>query len=311
MNSRVPPPVQTPAGVSSRENLIGIGYLFLTALCWSFVAVTIKQLTARVDPYTISFFRVFLASLVFVVLFVRQGGDWRRLRWWAPWILLAAAGRAGNYLFYNAGIVYTPSAAATILAPVQQIGVIVLARLVIGESMRGKEWGVALSLAGLLLIWWNGQSWATLLAPDYLWGYSLLIIAGLCSAVHFSAQRLLSATASGLEILLPVFILATFITVPFAWDAGGFSRSYPLQTWVSLLLLGLVLTGGSFYFMGEGYKRCDATTGVVITNSGVLLTAVWSVLILHEYVSWVMVIGLILGIAGTLFTIIGDQRRFQ
>ena len=59
----------------SRENAIGIICLFLTALCWGFVASTVKRLTATVDSHTISFFRVFLATLVFVVMFVARRGD--------------------------------------------------------------------------------------------------------------------------------------------------------------------------------------------------------------------------------------------
>jgi drug/metabolite transporter (DMT)-like permease len=40
---------------SKRENAIGVLYLFVTAACWSFVAVVVKQLTGTVDSNTISF----------------------------------------------------------------------------------------------------------------------------------------------------------------------------------------------------------------------------------------------------------------
>ncbi len=296
---------------SKRENTIGVVYLFLAAACWSFIAVVVKQLTATVDPNTISFFRVFLATLVFVALFVKQKGDWRRLAWFAPLIVIGALGRAGNYLFYNAGLVHTPSSAATILAPVQQIGVVILAGWFLNERIASKWLGMTLSLLGLLLIWWNGQPLSALLAPDYAWGYSLLVLAALASAVQFTSQKKLSNRYSGSEILLPIFALATVITVPFAWSSGGFSHGYDVRTWALLLFLGIVLTGVAFIFIGEGYKRCDSSSGMVILNTGVFFTLVWSYLLLHENVGPMMVVGACLGLAGAIAVIQSDRNEID
>ncbi len=296
---------------SKRENAIGVLYLFVTALCWSFVAVVVKQLTATVDSNTISFFRVFLATLVFVALFVWQKGDWRRLAWFAPLILVGALGRAGNYLLYNAGLVYTPASAATILAPAQQIGVVILAGWFLREQIATKWLGMVLSLLGLLLIWWNGQPLSTLVAPDYAWGYTLLILAGFATAFQFVSQKALSGSFTGVEILLPTFVTATLITVPFAWSSGGFSRSYDLQTWALLLVLGLVLTGIAFVFMAEGFKRCDSSSGVVIVNTGVFFTLFWSYVLLHEDVGPMMIVGACLGLVGAIAVIRTDRNEID
>ena len=285
---------------------MGILALMLTALCWGFVASTVKRLTASVDPYTISFFRVVLATVVFAVLLKRD--RWNKIRWFAPWILIGALGRAGNYLLYNAALTTMPSNAATILAPVQAIGTVLLARWFVGERVRGKWLGLALSLVGLVLIWWGGRGWSTLTDPRYVAGNTLLVLSGVASALQFTSQKALSATLSGSEILLPVFALSTAITIPFAWTAGGFSQVYPAATWGWLLFLGLVLTGGSFYFLGEGYKRCDASTAVVITNGSTFFTLLWSALLMHEDVGLVTVAGAVLGVAGTLLVVRTDLR---
>jgi drug/metabolite transporter (DMT)-like permease len=286
---------------------VGILYLLLTALCWGFVAPTVKVLTTDVDPYMISFFRVALATVVFVALFVIRDGDWQHIEWFSPWIIAGALGRAGNYVFYNTGLQHTPSNAATILAPVQAIGTVVLARWFLGETIKRKWAGLTLSLMGLLLIGWNGQAWVTLLDPRYVWGNLLLILSGFASALQFTSQKVLSARLTGLEILLPVFFLSTMMTFPFAGMGGGFStatmRHYAPLTWGLLLFLGFVLTGGSFFFLAEGYKRCEASTAVVITNSSAFLTLLWSAVLLNEPVSLMMVGGAILGVIGTLAVI--------
>jgi len=285
---------------------VGIISLMLTALCWGFVASTVKRLTATVDPYTISFFRVVLATAVFALLLKRD--RWKKIRWFAPWILVGALGRAGNYLLYNAALTTMPSNAATILAPVQAIGTVLLARWFVGERVRGKWLGLVLSLGGLVLIWWSGKGWSTLADPRYIAGNTLLVLSGVASALQFTSQRALSATLSGTEILLPVFALSTAITIPFAWTAGGFSSSYPAATWGWLRFLGLVLTGGSFYFLGEGYKRCEASTAVVITNTSTFLTLLWSALLMHEDVGLITIVGAVLGVAGTLLVVRADLR---
>lgn len=295
--------------MTKQAYMVGLIYLFLTAGCWSFVAVTVKTLTQHVDPYTITFYRMFLASLVFTAIFVMRRGQWLRLPWLLPWILVGTLGRTGNYLLYNAGLVHAPSQAATILAPAQQIGVILFAWWFLGEKIKFRWLGLSLSLVGLLLIWWNGQPLAALLDTSYLWGYLLLILAGLATAVHFTSQKILSDRFSGLEILLPVFMLSAVASWPFAWAWGGFSQAYTPLTWTLLLLLGLLLTGMSYLFLAEGYRRCDATTGVVIINSGVLLTLVWSYSLLHETISPIMIAGALLGLTGTIAVILADRRH--
>ncbi len=295
--------------MTKRENAVGGVYLALTALCWGFVASTVKGLTATVDPYTISFFRVSLATVVFA--FLMRKGSWRRIEWFTPWVLIGALGRAGNYLLYNAALTTMPSNASTILAPVQAIGTVVLARWFLGERMRNKWPGIVLSVAGLALIWWSGKGWSTLTDPRYVGGNILLVLSGLASALQFTSQKALSARLSGVEILLPVFALSTAITLPFAGTAGGFSRPYPAATWALLLFLGLGLTGGSFYLLGEGYKRCDASTAVVITNTSTFLTLLWSAVLMHETVGIIMVAGAALGVAGTLVVVRADRSALD
>lgn len=297
--------------MNKRENTIGIVYLLLTGLCWGFVASTVKRITGKIDPYTISFLRVSLATVIFTALFIIQKGDWRRLLWSAPWIWVGALGRAGNYLFYNLGLQYTPSNAVTILAPVQGIGTVLMAHLLLKESIRAKRPGSALSLCGLLLIGWNGKSWAALTDLRHIGGNLLLILAGLASAFQFTAQKAMSSRRSGVEILLPVFALSSLITAPFAWSAGGFSRSYAPSTWGWALFLGLALTGGSFFLLGEGYKRCAASTAVVLTNTSTFWVLIWSALLMKESISGAMIAGTAIGVAGTLAVIRADRQNIQ
>lgn len=288
------------------EYALGVLYLLLTALCWGFVAPTVKRLTQEVDSYTISFFRVFLAAAVFALLVWRQG--WRRIPWLLPWVVAGAVGRSGNYLLYNAGLARMPSNAATILAPVQALGTVFLARRLLSEQVRGKWSGIALSVGGLLLIWWSGQGWRALVEPRYMVGNTLLVLSGLASALQFTSQKALSVRFSGAQILLPVFLLSTGITAPFALIVGDLGRAYSPLAWVLLLILGIVLTGGSFYLLGEGYKRCDASTAVVITNTSSFLTLLWSRLLLREHVSAAMVVGAVLSVTGTILVVNAERN---
>jgi drug/metabolite transporter (DMT)-like permease len=292
---------------SRRDYALGVLYLVLTALCWGFVASTVKRLTQHVDPYTISFFRVFLAAAVFALILWRQG--WRGLPWFLPWTLAGVVGRSGNYLLYNAGLTYMPSNAVTILAPVQAIGTVLLATWFLGERVRHKWLGLLLSVGGLLLIWWSGQGWETLLDPRYALGNTLFVLAGLASALQFTSQKALSARFSGVQILLPVFVLSSAVTAPVALTAGDLGSTYPPLAWALLLFLGLVLTGGSFYFLGQGYKRCDASTAVVITNTSTFLTLLWSWVLLRERVTVAMIAGAVLGVAGAIMAVNADRNR--
>jgi drug/metabolite transporter (DMT)-like permease len=136
----------------------------------------------------------------------------------------------------------------------------------------------------------------------------LLVVAGVASGFQFTSQKVLSSRLSSLEILIPVFGLSTLIILPFAWGAAGLARAYSPATWGLLLFLGFVLTGGSFFFLAEGYRRCAATTAVVITNTTVLWTLIWSRYLLQESVSAIMVLGALLGAVGAVAVVQADTR---
>ncbi len=295
--------------LSRRENTIGVLYLLASAACWGFVASTVKRLTWEMDPHTISFLRVLLATLVFVPLVWRERRSFRGLKWFLPWILLGALGRAGNYIIYNVGMTLVPSNAATITLPVQTVTTVLLAWLIMGERLQGKWPGLLLSLSGLALLWWNGQGWEVLTEPRYALGNALMFISGIASAFHFMSQKVLTARMSVSEMLLPVFGWATALTFPFAWWSGGLGRSYSLTSWALALFLGIILTGGSFIFLGEGYKRCSATTGVIVTNSSIFITLLLSLWLLHESVSPMMILGALLVLAGTMAVVQSDRLR--
>lgn len=137
----------------------------------------------------------------------------------------------------------------------------------------------------------------------------MMFISGIASAFHFTSQKVLTAKTSVAEMLLPVFGWATMLTLPFAWLSGGFTRSYSLATWVLALLLGVVLTGGSFIFLGEGYKRCSVTTGVIVTNSSIFITLLLSFWLLHEVVSPIMILGALLVLGGTAAVMHSDRPQ--
>jgi drug/metabolite transporter (DMT)-like permease len=294
-----------------RENTVGVIYLLLAAACWGFVAATVKTLTRSVDPQFISFTRVSLATLVVVALFAWRRGQWWRLQWFLPWILIGAVGRTINYLAFNLGLVYAPSNVAAIGLPVQTITTALLAWAIFAERLKGRGLGLALSLGGLALLWWNGQGLATLLDPRYALGNSLMFLSGVASGFSFISQKALTPRMSVLEMLIPVFGWSTLFITPFAWAGGGFSRAYAPATWALLIVLGVVLTGFSFIFLGEGYKRCSATTGVVVTNASVFMTLAFSASWMHESVSAIMVLGALLVVLGALAVVRVERREIK
>jgi drug/metabolite transporter (DMT)-like permease len=209
---------------------------------------------------------------------------------------------------YNAGLARMPSNAAALTAPAQTVAVLLLARLSLGERIRDRWLGLVFSLSGMVLLWWNGQGWETVLDPRYALGNLLLVLSGWASAVQYTSQKILSPRLSSLEILIPVFGWSTAINLPFAWVSSGLSQPYDGHTWVLILFLGLVLTAGSYFLLAEGYRRCAATTAVTITNTTIFLTLVWSVVLLQERVSAIMVVGALLVVAGAIAVVIADRR---
>lgn len=285
------------AGVNLK---MGILLLLLATLAWSLVGILVKLANTMVDTSIITFAR-FAIGVVFLAAFLLIKDGKLSLRSNMKWIWLGAAGKACNYLFENIAISLGYAYGNILVPPIQTIVLLLISMLWLKEKVGTKGWIAAgFCIVGVLLISWNGQPLA-LLKEGSLQITLLFGLSAIGAAVHVLSQKLLIQRMDAGNMNLSVFFWASIITaIPLPVYSEGIVGSVSVPTVLALIGLG-VITGLSFYWFAEGLRKVDFSVAVIISNSMVLFTILWSYLFFKEPITVYILSGALAFIIGLVW----------
>ncbi|WP_010269127.1 DMT family transporter [Paenibacillus senegalensis] len=279
---------------------MGILLVLLATLGWSLVGILVKLANTMVDTSIITFARfaigvIFLAGL----LLIKDGKI--SLRSNMKWIWLGAAGKSCNYLFENVAISMGYAYGNIIVSPIQMIALMLISLFWLREKISRKGWySAVLCLVGIVLISWNGQ-------PLELYMENSLIItllfglSALGSAVHVLSQKMLIKSMDSGNMNFSVFFWASIMTaIPLPVYSDGMIGPVTVPAVLALAGLGLI-TGLSFYSFAEGLRRVDFSVAVIISNSMVLFTIIWSYVFFKEPITLYIIAGAMAFIIGLVW----------
>ena len=291
--------MNSPETASSRTKVDWLPVLALAAISciWGFTWVVAKVALTYAPPFAIAAERC-VGGAVALVLMLKLSR--RRLKVVAPWQMLAIALTqvTGFMVFQTWSLVESGAGKAAVLIFTMPIWTLLLARIVLGERIRGMQWVAAAStLAGLLLIIspWN-------LHTSVL-GKALGIAAALCWAtstvlvkrfrIHHTMDPLVLTTWQMLIGTVPLVLLAVIVPERATqWNlqyvgalvfmavlstaAGWWLWSYILEkvpAWeASLSVVGtpVVAIVSSTLLLGEKFRRGEVA-GMVLIGAGLAL----------------------------------------
>lgn len=249
----------------------GLGQMCLSALCFSWMGLFMKELRVEMSAEEVVFFR----SLICLILTLSYGRwSWNKFVGRRPGLLLLRgfAGFVALQLYvYALGVV--PYAEAAALLYTSPMFTALFAALFLRESMpRIAWWALSVSLAGSFLI----------LRPEFdgaLVGGLCALGAGVLSGVAYTAVRALARTEDNLTIVLyfPLVSLpfAGFMMLDdFVWPDG-------VTGWALVLGVGVSAQLGQV-FLTRGLRAGRA--GIVTSGTFLTLTlaALWSYLFYGE-----------------------------
>lgn len=263
-------------------------------------------------PATVTLVRNLVALVVLFVLVRRRGtrAKWER----RDRLRVGAIGVFAFALPMWLGIVGVELAGASsgsILILLEPVTIVVLAGLFLGERITGlRVLGVALGLAGALVIVLEGASWSELLAGEHLTGNLILALHGILWGLYTPLAKPLSARHDALELCLRVTTVGVLVLVPLAaLELSGWSRGpelLPALGWT--VALGLFVSFGSTWLWLWALSHLDASrvAGFVFLQplAGVLV----GVGLLGEQLSSATLAGAALIVAGVALDLLPTRR---
>lgn len=284
---------------------------FFTVFVWGITFVSIKVLIKSFTPVEVMFFRL---SFALVALLVASPPPLSLSRqhlastsFWRNELKFMAAGLCGvtlYMLFQNTAISYTLASNVSVLVSTTPLFTALVAHLFVKEEpLKGSFFlGFAVAIIGIFMIAFNGNFILKLnplgdffaLLAAFIWAFYSVLVKKISVRQTNMVQATRKVFFYGLLFLLPVLPLFDFHL--------GLERLVVLPNLLNLLFLGVVASAISFATWNFAVSVLGPVkTSVYLYISPVVTIAV-SALVLHEKITLVGGLGIILILAGTFLS---------
>ena len=301
---------------SKRSDLL---LLVLNQLIWGAGWSAIKYAQNQMGTVTLNVWSLGISVLALIpfLLANRRSASSQLLprlsfRNYLDYFIAGVIGLAGMTLLYAWGAGRSLAANGALISMAVPVLTVVVAVIVLGEKMTGARLAsLGIAVAGVLMISefrWNEVS----LAGNYLFGNCLLFLGTLGNAIYVVYSKKLLAVASSIAVLFWGQLLGLLASLPFLYFEPTAVRDiagYTAQTWFSLLFLGAIYFTATMIIFFRILTRLDAGQ-IMVSNYlqpvfGVLAAAV----VLRERITWNMISGGLLVLAGTALATLEDLWR--
>lgn len=289
-----------------RQTRAYVALLLIVAL-WGSFAPTSKLALAAFPPFFMVTVRMLVASGFLVVRLARLGEDDMRAvspRDLPRFLFLGLTGFCGSMALTYVGIYFSTASNAIILQTATPVLVALGAWLYLGERLRPLQWaGIALSVAGVLLVVTRGRAFAVRLtdlhAGDFIQllgitGWSLYTLYGKRVLADYSpAVTTTAAYVFGTIMLIPMAILA--------------APAFPAPQLSSLLAWAIVLYHAipgalAHVWYYEGVRTIGASRAAMFMNLQPIVGLGLAAALTDEVIGLWQVLGCALVLAGVALT---------
>lgn len=286
----------------------GLILALVTAACWATLPVALKITLEQLDPYTLTWFRFLVATVVMLAWLAPRGQlaplrslDGRRWRQMGAAALLLI----GNYVFYLLGVQYTSPANAQLLIQLAPLLMALGGIFVFGENYRLGQWlGLAIIALGLWLFFRDQLAGTAVGSRQYLFGSSIVILAAIVWAAYALIQKQLLLHLPSQAILLFIYAVASVVLLPLSSPAALLALDGKHWWTLAYCALNTLIAYGAFaealaHWQASRVSAILATTPLLCLGTIALVHGLVPSLIAPEHVS-------VLGYLGAVAVVIGS-----
>lgn len=276
---------------------------------WGVIPILVKIVLRTIDPFSLSFLRLFQGTLVLLILYWIQDGQWRVLFQKNKLILIGGIVLSINYVLFSVSLDFTTAGAGVLVIQSQVVTFAILSALFLGERVTVfKIVGMIAVMYGVVFVVLPQNSLGSLFDSRYTLGNMMIFVAGLAWGVYAVINKTLGRQMGSLHILIPIFTIATLMTGVVAATQFEIKTDISGTTLAAIVVLGVLCTGGSFFLVSEGMKRLSAALVGTMTSLSPLLTLCLAHVVLGEEISTEMFVAAVLIIGGILIMVYSEHH---
>ena len=279
-----------------------LSFLILINIIWGLAIVAASESLRHFPPLEFTWLRFFFVSVLLVPCLRWQTGKMWQIFW------IAITGGTLNFALLFLGLQWAGEVSTVAIA--SQLGVpfaTVMSIFFLGESVRWRRWtGIILSFTGVMVIGFDPRvvsyldGFLMVVASAFVGSFSSILMRQIKGVPVFEMQALISTVS------WPFLLVLTLIFESGQVEA---TRSASLVQWGGIAYVALMsslVAHAGFYWMIQRYEVSKITP---LTLLSPLFTVIFGVILLGETLTWRIVIGGAITLAGV--TIISLRERTQ
>jgi drug/metabolite transporter (DMT)-like permease len=222
----------------------------LTAFCWGVLPIALTIVHQRMDSYTITWYRVIVASCVLGAILGARGGlprfgqithsNWRLL-------VVALLGLAGNWVLYVAALAYTTPSVTQTVVQLSPLFLLLGGLAIYKEPFTRWQWlGLCLLVGGLVLFFNQRLPELLHITGGLGLGVGMLLASSLLWTAYALVQKGLLKHLSSPQILWLLYVGSALLLLPLA-RLGDLRGLDGVRTWLLVFCCANTLVGyGAF-----------------------------------------------------------------
>lgn len=209
---------------------------------------------------------------------------------------LGAFGYAGSSGFYFMAAASTGTGLAMVIFFSYPIAVVLFSWLVYRQKISYITWFTLIAMIiGLSLLRDSTSD------PVSIFGVFFAVLSAVCYASYvIGSKKFSSAKINSALLTVIVCFGCAFIFLLLALATHSFSMPHTIKSWCDLLALGILVTAVPIQLMLEGLKHISSMRASIISVLEPLVTVFVGILLLHESISNIQILGVIVLLFSTL-----------
>ncbi len=274
--------------------------LILAVILWGSSLIGTKTALQFFGPLSLCLARFVVSSVLLVLLRLKKGFVKPSNKDLKYILLSSMIGITLYYALENYGVSLTTASAASLITAAYPIITILIGLIFFKErTSKRMALGIVLGVLGVMMLGFSGSGET----QEMMWaGNSILIINGILWALYNYITQKISDDCDSFTVTYIQILFGTICFVPFALIENSFPAVLTLPAVFSLLFLSAGCTVGALLLYNIGLRNVSASLAASLLNlmpvSGVIL----SVILLHESLSLIQIIGGIIILLGVMIS---------
>lgn len=280
---------------------------------WGFSFVASKYaMQLGFGEFTLAFARYIFVCLTMLPVLRIKERSWSlpTKKDWPGVIISGVMGISLYFVFEYLGVMRTTVAnASLVLAAIPVFSIL-------WGALRGRRYsaacwlGVAVSMLGVFFVaYFGAQQEGGGFDREVLIGNLLLLGACVCWVVYIEISNRLLTRYSSLSLTTWQGVAGLVALVPLALWEGPKWQNVPVMGWLSVLFLALICSALCFFWYAQAIGALSPIQAAIFVNLNPIVAVIAGVLLLHESVTAMQIVGGVLIVGSILLVNVGSKRR--